>query len=602
MPNYGDNIPVFPTGVINFPPVITPVEAGPPPDAQDTAASRLIQQLFQQRRIQESFAATLSLPATFSNVFTDISSDDEETEDSDEDSDDDELDSISIAEDIDFTPPPVRRGTPQSIVYVPIAPISKFSVIKQALKTITNSPDSSESYAYIHSLISSSAIVRHGVEWDVPEHKLKLQARYAKWISKVTRHNYIIDEVNNVGLVFTDNIYRTNSNRGSLLISWVTFENSCVNCAITGTTWLIDDTYDTDMGRISPTAHSERGYWHCDACNSEREAHEETCQRCAGRRVNMEIGRLYNYSDDVRNYIPNLFDIRSRKNKAGKKGTIVERPKAKLYFGLELEVVPREGVTQQDALYWISSSMKEHAIMKFDASLLGGGFEIVTAPATLEYHKTKLWNKLFEMKLPDPRGDKTPANLVKSWGTTCCGLHVHFTKAALTDMQLAKLLVFYHDAKNARFLSAIAGRVVGPNAAYCHQDKKKLHFKKDKNNRVIASTIMDCTGQSRHHEAVTISGRNGGKTVEVRIFKGNITHHGVMRSLEFVAATIEWCGSNGAKELDYTSFLKWFDSSSNRARYPDLWKHLLSLRFLGTRHKSKGKKVLEELPTSKKVA
>lgn len=318
----------------------------------------------------------------------------------------------------------------------------------------------------------------------------------------------------------------------------------------------------------------------------------------------MEIGHLYRYTDNVRNYIPQLFDVR---RKATRKLKSKDKPRAKLYFGVELEVVPKDNISQQQALQWVSTAMKEHALMKSDATLVHGGvpgFEIVTAPATLEYHREKLWNKLFEMKLPKTiEGHKRACELVKSWDTQCCGLHVHFTRAAVTDIQLAKLLVFYHDPKNARFLSSIAGRVVGPKAPYCNQDKKRLYFKTDpKSKKVVASTIMDCTGEQRHHEAVVISHRNSGKTVEVRIFKGNITKHGIMRAVEFVAATIEWCATNGVNELDKTKFLNWFDQPTNRSRFPELWKHLLSLRFLGTRHVSKKKKKMEELPKQDKAA
>lgn len=327
----------------------------------------------------------------------------------------------------------------------------------------------------------------------------------------------------------------------------------------------------------------------------------------------MEIGRLYGYNDNVRDFIPTLFDVPAReflvdgkivKQRKGRKTVSTgqrKQPVPKLYFGLELEVVPRDGVSSKDALYWTSSVMKNYSLMKHDGSLANGGFEIVTAPATMEFHRKKLWADFFNLRLPN---GKTAAGLVKSWNTTCCGLHIHFTRAACSEVQLSKMLVFYHSHLNSRFLGDIAGRTVGPKAAYCHQKEKKLMAVKDKRtNKVVRTTVDEC---NEHHDAITVSKRNGGKTVEVRIFRGNATMHGIMRALDFVAATLEWSAIAGInqknEDLRYTKFLEWFDESSNRSRFPDLWKHLISLGYLGTRHKSKNKKVLDDLPSELKAA
>lgn len=537
-----------------------------------------------------------SLPRHLLNRLRPVTVYDEASEIDEDSEDEDEINVVEDGEDND--------EFYSSLVYdtnsIPkVAPV-KFSTFKARLKALQAEPNHSNTYHFISLWIVSSAVKRYGSAWNESSNLREIRESYIKFIAKSTGFSYILDEVNSHNLVFSGEEVHVHSADGIKITSYLTVENYCNSCTITGDLWVLDDMIRvSDRGFINPVSYDELGYWHCDACNTERPFHEDNCVQCIGRGSQMEIGHLYRYTDNVRNYIPQLFDIRKKAQKK-QKGRNQERPKPKLYFGVEVEIVPREGVTQQDALYWLSTAMHGHALMKADASLLGGGFEIVTAPATLEYHRTKMWEKLFTLKLP--KNGSSVTKLVKSWDTSCCGTHVHFTKAALSDVQLAKFLVFYHDSKNARFLSSIAGRIVGPDATYCHQDKKRLYFKKDKHGRVIQSTISDCTGEQRHHEAVTISHRNNGKTVEVRIFKGNITKHGIMRSLEFVAATIEWCGGNGVKELTKEAFLNWFDHPNNRSRYPDLWKHLLSLRFLGTRHVSKGKKRLEELPKDQKAA
>jgi hypothetical protein len=241
-----------------------------------------------------------------------------------------------------------------------------------------------------------------------------------------------------------------------------------------------------------------------------------------------------------------------------------------LRYGVELEVLPKTNVASKVAKYNCGRSLHNYALLKSDSSLGREGFEIVTVPATLEFHRTKLWHDFFNAAYLD---GLTAAKSVQSWHTNVCGIHVHVTRAALTEMQLSKLLVFYHEPYNSTFLSRIAGRKVGPDAQYCKAAKKKLR----------AGIARECGG---HHDAITISSRNHGKTAEVRIFRGNSTYHGVMRAIEFVDATVKWCGQNSsAAVLDYKNFLDWFNVPSIKKQYPELRKHLIDLKYLKARLK-----------------
>lgn len=510
-----------------------------------------------------------------------------------------------------------HRGNPSIRVAgkAPAAPITSYIIMKKLIGYVRNrdTAHNNDTHRLLIKVVTSVAIKRYGNGYTDDTNIQKSRERVCSWVKKNTGIEFVRDDLNTWALIHPEAVFILNSERGMLQVSRLTYEDHMATCQHTGQEWLNTDLIRvSDRGAISPTAYDELGYWYCDNCRGHRPFHEENCGHCSVRGSDVEVGKLYGYNDNVRDFIPTLFDTPARefvvggkimKARRGRKaeGANRSKPKSKLYYGLELEVIPRDGITQKDALYWTSSVMKNYSLMKADSSLAAGGFEIVTAPATLEFHRKKLWHDFFNLKLPS---GKTASQMVKSWNTTCCGLHIHFTRAACSEVQLSKLMVFYHSRLNSRFLSDLAGRMVGAKAAYCHQKEKTLRATKDKRtNKIVSTTVDDCM---EHHDAITISKRNGGKTVEVRIFRGNATMHGLMRALDLVAATTEWClvaGINKEKEdLRYTKFLEWFDESSNRSRFPDLWKHLISLGYLGTRHKSKNKKVLDDLPSELKAA
>lgn len=484
-----------------------------------------------------------------------------------------------------------RRIEDENRLHRGVKPINTWGRFRYYVKDLRYKCSGVRTFERLEGMAVNIAMHKYKEAWDTAVAAEYARDKLITLINKITGWTFGKDDYNKWGLTHPEFNFKVKSLAGDLKVNEKTFKNVAARCSLTNDHWLIAELLRTSRGMISPTQYDMRGYWHCESCDTHREFHEDTCRECSSRKEPMEVGKIYNYTANVRSYIPHLFDTR-KKRAVGSRNVspINNRNKPKLYFGLELEVIPRAGVDPKDAAYWVSSAMAEHAIMKSDASLTAGGFEIVTAPCTLDYHRDKVWNKLFNLTLPS---GKKAADLVKSWATNCCGLHIHFTRAALTAMQSSKVLVFFHEPTNHRFLSDIAGRRVSPDAPYCKQSKKKLYGKKANGLSRGRTTADDCT---HHREAIVVSERNGGKTVEVRIFKGNVTKHGIMRCLEFVAAIIEWCGVNGARELKYTNFLEWFDEPSNRRNYPDLWKFLLSLRYLGTSHKSLNKKILDELP------
>ena len=115
--------------------------------------------------------------------------------------------------------------------------------------------------------------------------------------------------------------------------------------------------------------------------------------------------------------------------------------KDKLYMGVELEI--DEGGEDEDSaeeLYYIANRTENHLYMKHDGSL-DNGFELVSHPMTLNYHKSKMpWRDILRKAI----------NLdYRSHQTETCGLHIHVNKNAFGRTQaeqedvIARLVFFY---------------------------------------------------------------------------------------------------------------------------------------------------------------
>ena len=210
------------------------------------------------------------------------------------------------------------------------------------------------------------------------------------------------------------------------------------------------------------------------------------------------------------------------------------------YYGIELEVERRNNADEYTTKNIYNSFTDENgmqfALLKSDGSL-SNGFEIVTAPATINAHK-KHWDKFFKSD-----GIKE----VKSWNTDTTGMHIHISRTALTQLHIGKILVFINDEKNSEFVNHIAGR---SSDQWAKKSSKK---------------IIDCVQSSDKYEAINTSHRH---TIELRIFKGNLARLGFYRVLEFVDALVSWSKVTSMTKLSYTDFLNYIETPNIRSQYP----------------------------------
>jgi len=422
--------------------------------------------------------------------------------------------------------------------------------------------------------------------------------------------NYEPNYHDSFGLIHPDDVYH-HDGEAMRREDFEAHYSSCCCCAgiFSNDTLVTVDNGDLYCG----TCLSNEGYVYCDSCGEYRNDCE-TCEEseCSARRE-QAAGRLFPYSADVTRERHSFLSLESEKKAIEAKGG---RPGKNLYFGVELEVLPRKNVNPSMAIEATTAALGKYAIAKPDSSLSDGGFELVTVPATLEFHRRELWNKFFgdngNTTEAQPYNKNSPAHKVRSWNTGCCGLHVHFSREATSPLQLGKFLTFMHEPENNDFLTRLAGRPISQSSRWCWARKKQLNANlvgickwaivtNPVTGKLENRLVITEPRHGDHYEAAAISGHTRGRTVEVRIFRGNASRHGVMRALDFVAALIQFCAQaspqvtrirdeNGrfagrSNGLGYEAFLDWFNQPDHRGAYPDLWRQLIDTGYLKTEHK-----------------
>jgi hypothetical protein len=175
------------------------------------------------------------------------------------------------------------------------------------------------------------------------------------------------------------------------------------------------------------------------------------------------------------------------------------------HIGVELEVESVLGKDRaeqaQKILTWTNAQGRditaEHhtdqlMYAESDGSL-AYGFELVTAPLGLDDQRN-LW-----------RTALSPANLkgLSSHNTTTCGLHVHISRAKLSQLQIAKIVFFVNNPANYGFIKTIARRY---GSHYCQAK-----------NIPLAKGHLNEDGD--RYQLVNLCNRN---TIEFRLFKGTL--------------------------------------------------------------------------------
>ena len=221
------------------------------------------------------------------------------------------------------------------------------------------------------------------------------------------------------------------------------------------------------------------------------------------------------------------------------------------YYGLEVEI--DDGDDKQEAARDIIEAGGDHIYLKEDGSLSCSGFEIVTHPATLDYHVNDFpWDNVCKTAL---------SYGYRSHDTDTCGLHIHASRSLFgnttteQDLTIAKIILLvdrWYDTYILKFarrdISKMRHWASKPNAEIGPEDDDRAAVDKSKK-----------TADSRY-KAINLQNY---KTVEFRFFKGTLKRDTIIASIQWVDTIIQYCRNTQLKDLFNTTWDDIFASTDH---------------------------------------
>lgn len=196
-----------------------------------------------------------------------------------------------------------------------------------------------------------------------------------------------------------------------------------------------------------------------------------------------------------------------------------------MYMGVEVEMDGGgEDGDNAEALMDIANDTAEHIYIKHDGSL-DEGFEIVSHPATLEYHTKNIqWQRLMTKAL---------SMEYRSHDTSTCGLHCHISRKALGDTYaeqedtISKIIYFIelHWAEILKFSRRSEYAMSRWAARYGIESDCRKTYEKAKGN----GNRYHCINLENEH------------TVEFRMFRGTLRYNTFIATLQFVDEICRTC-------------------------------------------------------------
>lgn len=232
-----------------------------------------------------------------------------------------------------------------------------------------------------------------------------------------------------------------------------------------------------------------------------------------------------------------------------------------MYMGVELEV---DGAGEDHGkaadVMDIFNADGEYAYCKHDGSL-EDGFEIVTHPMTLDFHKTKaLWADVTE---------KCRSLGYTSHNIGTCGLHVHVSRRAFgagpasQDAAISKVLYFFE--KNWEELLKFSRRTQR------QLDRWACRYGYEHD----PMDILDKAKGADRYTAVNLQNSN---TVEFRMFRGTLKTNTIIATLELVAMVCRLAvdmSTDDLRAMSWTDFVERINKEEN----PELVQYLKERRL-----------------------
>lgn len=244
----------------------------------------------------------------------------------------------------------------------------------------------------------------------------------------------------------------------------------------------LNDFVYEDLNNKKSICHScfDADYFLCRICNKTKKkkymAGDLYCEECKEQGDNKYKNKtIYSYSYKP---VPHFFKM--------------PKEKTDLFIGIELEIAPNLHITSyKNSNYDFIQSIKEltnFVYCKDDSSLPYGGVEIVSHPATINYHNnSNEWKHIFEL-IKDNNMNNTNG----------CGLHFHLSRKFFTDESIRVFDYFVNN--NEKLMESIGGR---PLDDYCEAITKNIN---NWGQKICSS----------HCDAINLTPKN---TIEIRFCK-----------------------------------------------------------------------------------
>lgn len=223
------------------------------------------------------------------------------------------------------------------------------------------------------------------------------------------------------------------------------------------------------------------------------------------------------------------------------------------YMGMELEVeVGGERDSTVAKIMPIMNKGENYFIYCSHDGSLDNGFEIITQPATMQYHYSirnhyeAMCNKLKSLNYHSHSSDN-------------CGLHVHFNRSFFSDAvegeaEATKRFVMMVD----KFWDELTVFARRPNFRL-RRYAKKLDMP--------VNTFVRKSNKSKDHDyryyGVNITNKD---TIELRLFRGTLNVSTIMATLQLVDNMAIWCKNHSTSELDGLTF-ETFITTTGQKRY-----------------------------------
>ena len=182
-----------------------------------------------------------------------------------------------------------------------------------------------------------------------------------------------------------------------------------------------------------------------------------------------------------------------------------------LYFGIQLQI---GGTKKQNVNIFSVNNEDDFFYIKHDSTIPKYGCEIVTYPATLQYHKSDLnnWKKLL--------------NNASKLGFKClqnCGLHIHINRNYFNSQQIAMIDYFVNN--NQKFFKQLSNR----QSQYAKFLKKPFF-------------LYGYPINYKRHCALNLLNQN---TIQFRTFNSSIDYQYIIQKIQFL-----YCLSHYVKTFD----------------------------------------------------